>query len=100
MDVQQRLSIKIKIAEREYPMQVDPATEGLLREAGKKLNEKILAYRTTFHIEDRQDLLSMVVFDCMVELLNQEKSGQDVRHSLLKKLDHWDELLSQALQID
>ena len=35
------LSIKIKIADREYPMKVDAADEEKIRLAGKKINEKI-----------------------------------------------------------
>ncbi len=37
------LSIKIKIADREYPMRVVPEDEERIRKAGRVINEKIKA---------------------------------------------------------
>ena len=39
------LSIKIKIADREYPMKVKLVDEERVRIAGKLINEKIKSYR-------------------------------------------------------
>jgi cell division protein ZapA len=63
----EKLSIRIKIADREYPMKVEPDEESTLRNAGKRINEMIAAYKEAFNIDDKQDLLAMVAFDCLVE---------------------------------
>ena len=69
------LSIKLKIGNREYPMRIKSQDEEGIRKAGKILNDKIRDYRSQFIIDDPQDLLAMVAFDCMIERMkNEEKS--------------------------
>ena len=69
------LSIKLKIGNREYPMRIKSQDEESIRKAGKILNDKIRDYRNQFIIDDPQDLLAMVAFDCMIERMkNEEKS--------------------------
>ncbi|GAB3648853.1 hypothetical protein GCM10028791_13250 [Echinicola sediminis] len=75
------LSIRIKIGDREYPMKVKADDEAKIRRAGKLINDKLKRYREEFGLDDRQDLLAMVAFDCMVEALevnevNSEDSEQ------------------------
>lgn len=72
------LSIKIKIGDREYPMKVNVEDEAKLRRAGKLINDKLKRYREEFGLDDRQDLLAMVAFDCMVETMElNEISSED-----------------------
>ncbi|GGF41637.1 cell division protein ZapA [Echinicola rosea] len=63
------LSIRIKIGDREYPMKVKAEDEAKIRRAGKLINDKLKRYREEFGLDDRQDLLAMVAFDCMVEAM-------------------------------
>ncbi|WP_162342084.1 MULTISPECIES: cell division protein ZapA [Cyclobacterium] len=72
------LSIRIKIGDREYPMKVKADEEARIRRVGKLINDKIKKYREEFGLEDRQDLLAMVSFDCMVESmeLNETQSNE------------------------
>jgi cell division protein ZapA len=65
----EELAIKIKIGDREYPMRVHPADEACVRKAGKHLNHQIKNYKEQFGIADKQDLLAMIAFDCLVENL-------------------------------
>ena len=91
-----KLSIKIKIADREYPMKVEPEEEERIRRAGKIVNEKIKLFKSQFGIDDKQDLLAMVAFDTLVERLKTE--GGDVSDDLLKeKLSGLSSLISQSL---
>ena len=72
------LSIKIKIGDREYPMKVKVEDEARIRRAGKLINDKLKKYREEFGLDDRQDLLAMVAFDCMVETMElNEISSED-----------------------
>lgn len=68
------LSIKIKICERTYPMKVKAADEERIREASKNVNDRIAKYMQKFGISDKQDLLAMVAFDCIVEKLATENN--------------------------
>jgi cell division protein ZapA len=88
------LSIKIKIAEREYPMRVNEEDEERLRIAGKMLNERLRMLREEFRIDDKQDLLAMIAFDLLADKLKEEESQKQTQQILGEKLDSLDTLLS------
>lgn len=91
------LSIKIKIADREYPMKVKPEDEERVRRAGKSINDRIKAYRERFGIDDKQDLLAMVAFDSLVEKLEMEENADNLDDSVIEKISHLNRLVSQSL---
>jgi len=91
------LSIKIKIADREYPMKVKPEDEERVRKAGKNINERIRSYRERFGIDDKQDLLAMVAFDCLVDKLESEENNGNLDESVLEKINQLNHLVNQAL---
>jgi cell division protein ZapA len=82
----EELSIKIKIADREYPMKVKRSDEERVRLAGKLINEKLKSYREQFGIDDKQDLLAMVAFDCLVDKM-----------TVFEKVNHLNHLVSQSI---
>jgi len=91
------LSIKIKIADREYPMKVKPEDEERVRNAGKNINERIKSYRDRFGIDDKQDLLAMVAFDCLVDKMQVEETQFDTDESIVEKIDYLNNIIGQAL---
>jgi cell division protein ZapA len=90
------LSIKIKIADREYPMKVDAEDEEQIRLAGKKINEKIKLYRDQFGIDDKQDLLAMVAFDSLYEKIQSEASSVSDGESAIDKINYLSRLISEV----
>ncbi len=93
----EELSIKIKIAEREYPMKVKRHEEEKVRAAGKLINEKLKHYREQFGIDDKQDLLAMVAFDCIVQKQASEETHQEVDQTVFEKVNHLNQIVSQAI---
>lgn len=91
------LSIRIKIGDREYPMKVSAAEEEKVRRAGRLINEKMRSYTARFGLHDKQDLLAMVAFDCIVERFDTESSTGSNDETISNKLDHLNHLLSQVL---
>ena len=91
------LSIKIKIGDREYPMKVKPEDEQRVRSAGKQINEKLKAYREQFGIDDKQDLLSMVAFDCLVEKMTTEEKANDLNQVAKTQISQLETLIDKAL---
>jgi cell division protein ZapA len=93
------LSIKIRIADRDYPMRVSTDDQDKVRLAGKQLSEKIKTFKEQFGVEDKQDLLAMVAFDGAVEKVN--ASEQEIYNTsetvLLSKIAELDTLISSAL---
>jgi cell division protein ZapA len=92
------LSIKIKIADREYPMKVDPDDEERIRRAGKIINEKLKHYSKHFGIDDKQDLLAMVAFDILVDKSQKEEIDVINDEVILEKVNSLNSLLSSVTQ--
>ena len=88
------LAIKIRIAERDYPMRVAVADEERLRLAGRQLSEQLREFREKYGIQDKQDLLAMVALATMADSLkvSKEKDGTDA--VLTERLARLDELLT------
>ncbi|SMB88178.1 protein of unknown function DUF710 [Hymenobacter roseosalivarius DSM 11622] len=91
------LSIKIRIADRDYPMRVSPPEEERLRLAGRQLNERIKEFREQYGIQDKQDLLAMIALSTMADGLkvSKEKDGTDA--ALTERLTRLDALLSSLV---
>lgn len=88
------LAIKIRIAEREYPMRVKEEEEERLRAVGKILNERLRFFKDQFGIQDKQDLLAMVAFETMVDKLKLEDEKNNHLTKVGEQLSVLDDLLS------
>ena len=91
------LSIRIKIADREYPMRVETEEEVRIRTAGKQLNDKLGNFRKKFNIDDKQDLLAMVAFDNQVHQLHKDEQIEHQEESLIERISNLSNLISQNL---
>ena len=92
------LSIKIKIADREYPMRVVPEDEERIRKAGRIINEKIKTYAQQFGIDDKQDLLAMVAFDILVDKSQHEEMEVTIDETVTDRISNMGNLISRALE--
>jgi cell division protein ZapA (FtsZ GTPase activity inhibitor) len=91
------LSIRLKIGDREYPMKVKTEDEAKIRQAGKLINDKIKRYREEFGLDDRQDLLAMVAFDCMVESMEENVVKNEDSDLINSKIIQINQYLSSLL---
>ena len=85
----------MKIGERIYPMKVKASEEAKVRAAGKLLNERIEKYMRQYTITDKQDLLAMVAFDCVVESLSLTAIGENSKIS--QQLDNMISLIDRKI---
>jgi cell division protein ZapA len=92
------LSIKIKIADREYPMKVIPEDEERIRKAGRIINEKIKNYAQQFGIDDKQDLLAMVAFDILVDKSQKEEIEVINDETVTERISSLNNMVSRALE--
>lgn len=91
------LSIKIRIGNREYPMKVKSEDEERIRRAGKLLNEKVKNYQSQFGIDDTQDLVAMVAFDCLVEKLKREESSDASEDFAINEISKLNTLIADSI---
>jgi cell division protein ZapA len=95
----EKLKIKISIADRVYPLTVDPAQEEGLRSASKKIDVMIRQFEENYAVRDKQDVLAMCAlqFAAQVEQKKIDKSTdlEEAFERLLKMNERADELLSK-----
>jgi cell division protein ZapA len=58
--MEDKLSIKLNIAERIYPLNIERSEEEKYRKATKLINEMVSTYKQRFPSKDMHDLLGMV----------------------------------------
>ncbi len=69
-----KLSIKINIADRYYPLRIVRKDEEKIRNAAKRINEKVLYYKQRYADRDVQDALSMATLQFVIRLLELEEN--------------------------
>lgn len=78
-------------------MRVKAEDEERIRRAGKLLNEKIKNYQNQFGIDDTQDLVAMVAFDCLVEKLKREESSDASDDFALGEISKLNQLITNSI---
>ncbi|MDV6167960.1 cell division protein ZapA [Flavobacterium sp. DG1-102-2] len=85
-----KLKIKISIADRVYPLNVDPSQEEGLRSASKKIDAMMRQFEENYAVRDKQDVLAMCAlqFAAQVEQKQLDKSADlDTAFERLKQMD-------------
>jgi cell division protein ZapA len=87
----EKLKIKISIADRVYPLTVDMAQEEGLRSASKKIDVMIKQFEENYAVRDKQDVLAMCAlqFASQVEQKQIDKSSnnEEINDRLIKLND-------------
>lgn len=65
-----KLSIKLHIANRIYPMSIERESEEYIRNAVKQIEGRLKFYEENYAIKDKQDLLAM----CLIEYASKFES--------------------------
>ena len=88
-----KLSIKLNIANRFYPMKIDRSSEEVIRNSVKKIDNRLKFYEDNYAIKDKQDLLAMCLIEyaSKLEKINQNKFISD--DGISEKLTKLDKLL-------
>jgi cell division protein ZapA len=68
----EKLKIKISIADRVYPLTIDPSQEEGLRAASKKIDNLIKDFEKNYAVRDKQDVLAM----CALQFASQTEQKQ------------------------
>ncbi len=93
---QQLIAINITVADRSYRLKIALEDEEMVRSTIKKLNEKILDYKTNFAGKDMQDYVSMVLLWYATE--QQKPTPEQISETGSKeKLNKIEHLLNKTL---
>ena len=80
-----KLSIKINLADRYYPLRIVADDEEKIRAATKRINEKIDQYRQKYAGRDIQDALSMATLQFVIRLIEAETNENII--PLVREID-------------
>ncbi len=69
-----KLSIRVNVADRFYPLRVDRDDEERIRKAAKLINDKVLQYKQRYNDKDVQDFLAMAALQYVIKTLEMENS--------------------------
>jgi cell division protein ZapA len=93
---EEKLSIKLNIADRYYPLKIDARDEERIRRAGKMINEKILQYKQRYIDKDNQDFLAMAALQFVIKYLEVEDKVD--QRPILEDLKEINEELDEVLR--
>lgn len=71
-----KLTIRININERFYPLKIENKDEEKVRKAAKNINSMINKYREVFNDKDGQDLLAMVALQLGKKVIDLDDNYQ------------------------
>ncbi len=95
--MEDKLKIKISIADRVYPLTIQPKQEEGLRKAAKKIEAMIKQFEQNYAVRDKQDVLAM----CALQFAAQtEQKDIDTSSEMLEaedKLRSLNDLLQKHL---
>jgi cell division protein ZapA len=91
-----KLSIRVNVADRYYPLKIEKDDEEKIRRAAKMINDKVLMYKQRYVDKDIQDFLAMAALQFVIKLIEEEERGSD--DDLPKILEELNQKLESALQ--
>lgn len=78
------LNIKLMVADRLYPLSIDPSEEESFRLAAKKINEMIQTFEQHYDLRDKQDAIAMCAI-VLARQASQEKLNEDDKQEQITK---------------
>jgi len=96
MDTNEKLSIKVNLADRFYPLRVEAKDEEKIRRAAKTINDKINQYKSRYSDKDHQDVLAMAALQLVTKVIESEEKA-DVS-PLIAELESLDDHLGRIIE--
>ncbi|MFA5301403.1 MAG: cell division protein ZapA [Bacteroidales bacterium] len=93
---EEKLSIKISIADRYYPLRIASEDEEMVRAAALRINQKIEQFSVKYSGQDTQDALAMASLQFVLSLLKYEKDDQ--MNEIITEIATLDNFLGEYLE--
>jgi cell division protein ZapA (FtsZ GTPase activity inhibitor) len=92
-----QLKIKLSIADRVYPLTINPEQEEGLRKATKKIEEMIKRFEKSYAVRDKQDVLAMCALQFAAQVEQKSIDRESDTQQVEDKLNALNELLQDHL---
>lgn len=73
----EKLSINVKVVDRQYPLKIDRKDEEVIRKAAALINEKVTLYKQRYTEKDTQDFLAMAALQFVIKNVELELKSDD-----------------------
>ena len=94
----EKLRIKLSIADRVYPLTVDPSQEEGLRSASRKIDAMIKQFEENYAVRDKQDVLAMCALQFASQLEQKQIDSVSVDQDSVERLRRISDLLAEHLE--
>ena len=94
----EKLKIKISIADRVYPLTVDMSQEEGLRSASKKIDVMIKQFEENYAVRDKQDVLAMCALQFASQVEQKKIDKVEDQTNSIERLNHLNDLLDGFLK--
>jgi cell division protein ZapA len=93
----EKLKIKLSIADRVYPLTVNMSQEEGLRSASKKIDVMIKQFEENYAVRDKQDVLAMCALQFASQLEQKELDNSIDGTETIQRLSRINEMLAEYL---
>ena len=93
----EQLKIKLSIANRVYPLTINPSQEEGLRKATKKIESMIGQFEQNYSVRDKQDVLAMCALQFAAQVEQKTIDKEYVNEEGQEKLEDLNDLLNQHI---
>ncbi|NER15705.1 cell division protein ZapA [Spongiivirga citrea] len=92
-----KLKIKLSIADRVYPLTIDPNQEEGLRKAAKSIEAMIKRFEESYAVRDKQDVLAMAALQFASQVEQKSITTETENTEVNERLKALNTLLQQHL---
>ena len=92
-----QLKIKLSVADRVYPLTINPDQEEGLRKAAKKIEAMIKRFEQSYAVRDKQDVLAMCALQFAAQVEQKVIDSDNDQVDLEKRLEALDRFLTEEL---
>ena len=93
----EKLKIKISIADRVYPLTIEPKQEEGLRKAAKSIEKLLKQFEESYAVRDKQDVLAMCALQFASKVEQQSLDNQEDDILVTEKLIVMQKLLDKYI---
>ena len=95
--MENKIKIKVNIADRIYPLTIRPEQEEVIRLSVKKIDQMIKQLEQNYAVRDKQDVLAMCSLQYATKLIQKDNSEDDSNKENLKKISNLNELIKEHI---
>lgn len=95
----EKLKIKLSIADRVYPLTIDPSQEEGLRKAAKNIEQLVKNFEQNYAVRDKQDVLAMCALQFASKIEQKGIDNLEDTKEVTQRLKALDQLVNSKLSI-